>query len=236
MFILEDIKTVFKRDPAAKNFIEVLLCYPGLHAVWMYRIAHVFYKIRLYTIARIISHINRLLSGIEIHPGARIGRRLFIDHGMGVVIGETTEIGDDCLIYKGVVLGGTTLEKAKRHPSLGNNVIVGTNACVLGAINIGSGARIGSGSVVIHDVPENETVVGVPGRVVGKKRSALSDLEHADMPDPVADIVKYVLKEFSKLEERLKSVEKCTGVLCKEDTDIETLKKKVEEEFIEKDK
>ncbi|MGA2466293.1 MAG: serine O-acetyltransferase, partial [Thermodesulfobacteriota bacterium] len=162
----EDIRTIKERDPAAKNYVEIFLCYPGLHAIWLHRIAHALYQRKWFTTARLISHFNRGLTGIEIHPGANIGRRLFIDHGMGVVIGETSEIGEDCLIYKGVVLGGTTLEKKKRHPTLGNRVIIGSNSTVLGAITIGDGARIGSGSVVVKQVPPGATVVGVPGRIV----------------------------------------------------------------------
>jgi serine O-acetyltransferase len=229
--IREDIKTVFERDPAAKNIVEVMLCYPGLHAIWGHRIAHAFYKMKFYTFARIISHIVRFLTGIEIHPGAKIGRRVFIDHGMGVVIGETAEVGDDCLIYKGVVLGGTSLEKIKRHPTLENNVVVGSNACVLGAIRIGAGARIGSGAVVIHDVPSGATVVGVPGRIVEEHRKTGIDLDHASLPDPVSDAIKYVLKEFDKLEDRIKKIEKCTGVLCADDKELESIKKKINEEF-----
>src|SRR5512136_1710564 len=153
----EDIQTIKDRDPAAKNMVEVFLCYPGLHAIWLHLIAHALYEWRWFTTARLVSHFSRWLTGIEIHPGARIGRRLFIDHGMGVVIGETSEIGDDCLIYKGVVLGGTTLEKKKRHPTLGKRVVVGSNSTILGAISIGDGARIGSNSVVVKSVPSGDT-------------------------------------------------------------------------------
>jgi len=162
----EDIRTIKDRDPAAKNVVEIFLCYPGLHAVWLHRIAHALYQRGWFTTARLISHFSRSFTGIEIHPGAKIGRRLFIDHGMGVVMGETTEIGDDCLIYKGVVLGGTTLEKKKRHPTLGNRVIISSNSPVLGATTIGDGARIGSGSVVVKPVPPGATVVGVAARLV----------------------------------------------------------------------
>lgn len=206
----EDLQTVVERDPAAKNLFEVLLCYPGLHAIWMHRIAHFFYRHRWYTFARFISHISRGLTGIEIHPGATIGRRFFIDHGMGVVIGETTEIGDDCLIYKGVVLGGTTLEKRKRHPTLGNRVVVGSNTTVLGAITIGEGAKIGSGSVVVKDVPPGATVVGVPGRVVESDagRVAAIDFEHGNLPDPLSDVMKLILQLHEKLEQRVEKLEK----------------------------
>jgi serine O-acetyltransferase len=206
----EDLQTVVERDPAAKNILEVLLCYPGLHALWMHRITHFLYRHRWYTLARFISHITRGLTGIEIHPGATIGRRLFIDHGMGVVIGETTEIKDDCLIYKGVVLGGTTLEKKKRHPTLENRVVVGSNSTVLGAITIGEGAKIGSGSVVIKDVPPGATVVGVPGRIVESdagKRTAI-DFEHGNLPDPLSDVMRLMLQLHEKLELRVEKLEK----------------------------
>jgi serine O-acetyltransferase len=205
----EDIRMIKERDPAAKNYIEVLLCYPGLHALWFHRIAHVLYQRRWYTVARIISHVGRWLTGVEIHPGAKIGRRLFIDHGMGVVIGETTEIGEDCLIYKGVVLGGTTLEKKKRHPTLRNRVVVGSNSTVLGAITIGDGARIGSGSVVVKSVPPGATVVGVPGRVVESVTPEKEDLdfEHGNLPDPLSDIVKMILQLHTKLEGRVRDLE-----------------------------
>jgi serine O-acetyltransferase len=206
----EDLQTVVERDPAAKNLLEVLLCYPGLHALWMHRIAHFLYRHRWYTLARFISHITRGLTGIEIHPGATIGRRLFIDHGMGVVIGETTEIKDDCLIYKGVVLGGTTLEKKKRHPTLESRVVVGSNSTVLGAITIGEGAKIGSGSVVIKDVPPGATVVGVPGRFVESdagKRAAI-DFEHGNLPDPLSDVMRLMLQLHEKLEQRVEKLEK----------------------------
>jgi serine O-acetyltransferase len=207
--IREDIQTIKERDPAAKNYVEILLCYPGLHAIWLHRLAHFFYRRNWFTTARLISHFNRSFTGIEIHPGAKVGRRLFIDHGMGVVIGETSEIGDDCLIYKGVVLGGTTLEKKKRHPTLGNRVIVGSNATILGAITIGDGARIGSGSVVVKPVPPNVTVVGVPARVSESMtpEKAELDFEHGNLPDPLADIMKMLLQLHTRLEERVKRLE-----------------------------
>ncbi len=211
--VIEDIRTIRERDPAAKNFVEILLCYPGLHAIWFHRVAHFFYQRRWFTTARLISHFNRWLTGIEIHPGAKIGRRLFIDHGMGVVIGETTEIGDDCLIYKGVVMGGTTLEKKKRHPTLGNRVVVGSNSTILGAITIGDGARIGSGSVVVKPVPPGATVVGVPGRIVESitpEKEEL-DFEHGNLPDPLSDIMKMLLQLHNKLEERVKRLENQEG-------------------------
>ena len=205
----EDIRTIKDRDPAAKNAVEVFLCYPGLHAIWLHRIAHALYQRGWFTTARLVSHFSRGFTGIEIHPGAKIGRRLFIDHGMGVVIGETTEIGDDCLIYKGVVLGGTTLERKKRHPTLGNRVIIGSNSTVLGAITIGDGARIGSGSVVVKSVPAGATVVGVPGRIVESLTPEKEELdfEHGNLPDPLSDIMKMLLQLHSKLEDRVKRLE-----------------------------
>jgi serine O-acetyltransferase len=205
----EDIRTIKERDPAAKNLVEIFLCYPGLHAIWLHRIAHFLYEEGWYTTARLVSHFNRGFTGIEIHPGANIGRRLFIDHGMGVVIGETSEIGDDCLIYKGVVLGGTTLERKKRHPTLGNRVIIGSNSTVLGAITIGDGARIGSGSVVVKPVPAGATVVGVPGRIVESLTPEKEELdfEHGNLPDPLSDIMKMLLQLHNKLEERVRRLE-----------------------------
>ncbi|PIW68519.1 MAG: serine O-acetyltransferase, partial [Candidatus Omnitrophica bacterium CG12_big_fil_rev_8_21_14_0_65_42_8] len=205
--MMEDIKSAMEKDPAARSGMEVVLCYPGVHALWFYRIAHFLYNIRMYVIARMVSHLARFLTGVEIHPGANIGRRVFIDHGMGVVIGETSEIGDDSLIYKGVVLGGTTLQRGKRHPTLGKNVVVGSNACVLGPVKIGDGAKIGSGSVVIKDVPQGATVVGVPGRIVEKRTAEKLELdfEHGNLPDPVADVVKIMLKMQHDMEERLKT-------------------------------
>jgi serine O-acetyltransferase len=203
----EDIQTIFAKDPAARNVLEVVFCYPGLHAIWFHRVAHYLWQHRLRFLARLLSHINRFLTGIEIHPGAKIGRRFFIDHGAGVVIGETAEIGDDVLMYQGVVLGGTTLEKKKRHPTVGNSVVIGTGAVALGAITIGDGARIGSGSVVVKSVPPGATVVGIPGRIVEDKKKPLMDLEHGRLPDPVAEAIRLVLREQEKLEKRLKRLE-----------------------------
>jgi serine O-acetyltransferase len=230
--IKEDISTIFNMDPAARSFLEVITCYPGLHALWLYRIAHVFYGMRMFLTARLVSHFARFLTGIEIHPGATIGRRFFIDHGMGVVIGETTEIGDDVLIYKGVVLGGTSLEKKKRHPTLGNNVVIGSNAIVLGAINIGGNSRIGAGSVVIHDVPPGATAVGVPARVgLGFTASEMEQLQHGKLPDPIADAIRYVIKEQEKLDERLKKVESKEGLAAEMDKYLETKKEDIKKEF-----
>ncbi|MFH1612858.1 MAG: serine O-acetyltransferase [bacterium] len=206
--IKEDIQTIFAKDPAAKNIFEVIFCYAGLHAVWSHRIAHWFYIKKRYTIARVISHISRGFTGIEIHPGAVIGKRFFIDHGMGVVIGETTEIGDDVLMYQGVVLGGTSLEKKKRHPTLGNNVIVGAGAIILGAIIIGNNARIGAGSVVIHNIPDNSTAIGIPATVkIGSSKQKTQILDHDKLPDPVSDAIHFIVDEQKKLEERIKKLE-----------------------------
>ena len=205
-----EIKAVFERDPAAKNLLEVLLCYPGLHALLAHRIAHWLYRHRLYTIARIISQISRFFTGIEIHPGAKIGKGVFIDHGMGVVIGETTEIGDNVTIYQGVTLGGTGKEKGKRHPTIGNNVIIAAGAKVLGSITVGDNAKIGAGAVVIKPVPPNSTVVGVPGRVVVQdgRRVGGPDLEHGSCLDPVAAICEALEKRLVELENRLQSLER----------------------------
>jgi serine O-acetyltransferase len=208
----EDIQTVFAKDPAARSIIEVLICYPGLHALWAHRVAHFLWQHQLWLLARLLSHINRFFTGIEIHPGARIGRRFFIDHGAGVVIGETSEIGDDVLLYQGVVLGGTTLEKKKRHPTLGNSVEMGSGAIALGPITIGDGARIGSGSVVVKSVPPGVTVVGIPGRVITKGEKPAMDLEHGRLPDPVAEAVRLVLKDQHILAERLKRLEEAMGI------------------------
>jgi len=206
----EDIKSAMQKDPAAKSKLEVFLCYSGMHAIWIHRIAQFFYAKKMYIIARIGSQASRFLTGIEIHPGAKIGRRVFIDHGMGIVIGETSEVGDDTLIYKGVVLGGTSLEKGKRHPTIGKNVVIGSNACILGPVNIGNGAKIGSGSVVVKDVPDGATVVGIPGKIVEKKimKKLALDFEHGNLPDPIADVVKIMLKMQHELEVRLKTIEK----------------------------
>lgn len=198
----EDIRTVFERDPAAKNVLEVLLCYPGLHAIWIHRVAHWFYCRRLYTVARLISHFGRFLTGIEIHPGARLGRRVFIDHGMGTVIGETAEIGDDVTLYQGVTLGGTGKEKGKRHPTIEDGVMIAAGAKVLGNIRVGAGSKIGAGAVVIRPVPPGCTVVGVPGRVVRREGQPVPrpDLEHGDLPDPVAEALAALLHRLEHLE------------------------------------
>ena len=203
----EDFSTVFARDPAARSFLEVLFCYPGLHALWSHRCAHFLWTHHFKLLGRLLSHCARFFTGIEIHPGAKIGRRFFIDHGMGVVIGETTEIGDDVLMYQGVVLGGTSLEKHKRHPTIGNRVVIGAAAIILGPIEIGDGARVGANSVVVNPVPPEVTVVGVPGKIVEDRRETIFNLEHGKLPDPISDALQPVIERQGRLEERLRELE-----------------------------
>jgi serine O-acetyltransferase len=198
-----DIIAAQRRDPAAKGFWEILFLYPGLHAVVSHRVAHAFYRMRLYFLARFISQVTRFTTGIEIHPGAKIGKRFFIDHGMGVVIGETAVVGDDVLLYQGVTLGGTGLVKGKRHPTIGNNVVIGGGAKVLGDITVGDNSYIGANAVVIHDVPANSTVVGVPGRVTkqdGKKLDV--SLDHAHVLDPIMQAIEEIENRVKKIEGR----------------------------------
>ncbi|REJ30101.1 serine O-acetyltransferase [Caldibacillus debilis] len=202
--IKEDIQVVFEQDPAARSYLEVILTYSGLHAIWAHRIAHWLYKRRFFFLARLISQISRFFTGIEIHPGAKIGRRFFIDHGMGVVIGETCEIGDNVTIYQGVTLGGTGKEKGKRHPTIKDNVLIATGAKVLGSITIGENSKIGAGSVVLKDVPPNSTVVGIPGKVVRRDGVRVNkDLNHGDLPDPIADILLRMQEEIKQLKKEV---------------------------------
>lgn len=202
--IKDDIKTIYEKDPAANNILEVIFCYPGLHALLAHRLSHKLYKWKIPFIPRFISFIMRILTGIEIHPGAEIGERFFIDHGEGVVIGETTIIGNDVLIYQQVTLGGTGKESGKRHPTLGNNVIVGAGAKVLGNITIGDNVRIGAGSVVVEDVPEHSTVVGIPGRVVHRAViDKQGNLMHNRIPDPVKCEINKLKAEMEILKEKL---------------------------------
>ncbi|APG29016.1 serine O-acetyltransferase [Syntrophotalea acetylenivorans] len=205
----EDLQTVFERDPAARSAMEILFCYPGFHALLFYRLAHALWSRKWYFLGRLTSHIGRFFTGIEIHPGARIGRRFFIDHGMGVVIGETTEIGDGCTLYHGVTLGGTSWAKEKRHPTLGNNVVVGAGAKVLGPFKVGDNSKIGSNSVVVKEVPVNSTVVGVPGRVVyanGVRNVEKQDLEHGQLPDPGAQALQCLFDRLNSLETRVQEL------------------------------
>jgi len=201
--VREQIDTVFRGDPAAKSKVEIFFCYPGFHAILLHRFAHRLHTKGFLLLARMVSQFNRSLTGIEIHPGATIGRRCFIDHGMGIVIGETAEIGDDVLMYQGVTLGGTGKEKGKRHPTIGDNVVIGTGAKILGNIMIGSHTKIGAGSVVIRSVPDNSTVVGVPGRVV-RTRVDSGDLEHGTLPDPEGQLIDDLTKRIEQLEAQIK--------------------------------
>lgn len=212
--IKEDIGVVFDRDPAARSMWEVLLCYPGLHAIWLHRISHWFYQRGFVVLPRMISNWARFVTGIEIHPGATIGKGLFIDHGTGIVIGETAEIGDNVTLYQGVTLGGTGKEKGKRHPTVGDNVVVASGAKVLGSFKVGDNSKIGAGSVVLKEVPNNSTVVGIPGQVVwhnGKKINGTNigaiDLEHNDLPDPVAEMMNCMQRNMRKLEIRISQLE-----------------------------
>ena len=206
--IREDIDTVFAKDPAASSLPEVLTFYPGLHALWFHRASHWLWGHERTFMARGLSHVSRFLTGVEIHPGATIGHRVFIDHGMGVVIGETTEIGDDVLIYKGVVLGGTSLAKAKRHPTIHDHVVLGTGATVLGPVDIGEGVRVGAASVVIDSVPPGSTVVGVPGRVVRDGMRQETDLNHGSLPDPVVETLQALNRDVIRLQSRVDALEK----------------------------
>jgi serine O-acetyltransferase len=209
----EDVDAIMANDPAARSAFETLFVYPGLHALWMHRLAHTLWHDELKFSARLLAHANRHLTGIEIHPGAHIGRRVVIDHGMGIVIGETASVGDGCLLYKGVVLGGTSLSRTKRHPTLQAGVVVGSNACILGAIEIGARARIGSGSVVVRPVPPEATVVGVPARVIVPVHHRFdAALDHANLPDPVTDLVRALAQQNERLRERLTALEKKLGI------------------------
>lgn len=200
----EDIEVVFDQDPAARTHLEVVLTYSGLHAIWAHRLAHAFFKRKFYFIARVISQVSRFFTGIEIHPGAKIGRRFFIDHGMGVVIGETCEIGNNVTVFQGVTLGGTGKEKGKRHPTILDNALIATGAKVLGSITVGENSKIGAGSVVLKDVPPNSTVVGVPGKVVIQDGMRINrDLNHCDLPDPIADRFKELEAELGNLKKEL---------------------------------
>jgi serine O-acetyltransferase len=214
--IRRDIRAVLERDPAARSALEVVLCYPGVHALFFHRLAHTVWRHGWTTSARLLSQVGRFLTGIEIHPAAKLGPGLFIDHGMGVVIGETAEVGQNVTLLQGVTLGGTSLRRGKRHPTLGDNVVVGAGAKIIGAFKIGDGSRIGAGSVVVREVPTNSVVVGVPGRVTyrdGQRVAGEIDLDQTDLPDPVS-------KAIEQLVERIRSLE----------GELETLRKKVEEE------
>src|SRR5271165_5292820 len=215
--LTEDIRAVRANDPAARSSLEVVLVYPGVHALWLHRASHELWRHDWKLAARLLAYANRFATGIEIHPGARIGRRVFIDHGMGVVIGETATIGDGCLLYKGVVLGGTSLERKVRHPQIGDNVVIGSNACILGAIHVGDHARIGSGSVVVREVPPGATVVGVPARVIVPKAARFdAALDHASLPDPVTDMIRALAAQNEMLRSRVTALEKKLGLAHEE--------------------
>ena len=210
----DEIKNIQKKDPASGSYLEVLLCYPGLHAMIFHKPAHFLYKIKIPLVPRLISHLSRWLTGIEIHPGAKIGKRVFIDHGKGVVIGETSEIGNDVIIYQDVTLGGTSTKKVKRHPTLGNNIVVGCGAKILGNVKIGDSCQIGANSVVIKDVPPHSTVVGIPARIVvheGRKVHERDPLNHNLLPDPEADAIRCLVTKIKELEEAVKALSKETG-------------------------
>ena len=222
----EDIQTIYDKDPAARSMLEVLTCYPGLHASWLHRVAHGLWKRKHLTVARMLSHIGRFFTGIEIHPGARIGRRFFIDHGSGVVIGETAEVGDDVLMYQGAVLGGTSSERTKRHPTVGNSVVIGAHAIILGNIYVGDGTKVGSGSVVVESVPAGATVIGVPGRVVringrrlnGKPRDVL---DHGRLPDPVVETLRCLVDRVELLEGQVRDLTRTTPVNWNEEVPLD---------------
>jgi serine O-acetyltransferase len=211
--LAEDIRAIRANDPAARSAVEVALVYPGLHALWLHRASHSLWQHEYKLGARLLSHTNRFITGIDIHPGATLGRRVVIDHGMGIVIGETATVGDGCLLYKGVVLGGTSLERKVRHPQVGNDVVIGSNACILGNIRIGDHARVGSGSVVVKAVPPEATVVGVPARVIVPKHARFdAALDHASLPDPVTDMIRALAAQNEALRERVASLEKRMGL------------------------
>ena len=209
MKIIEDIRSVFDRDPAARNMFEIITCYSGVQAVIIYRLTHLLWGYKLYWLARFISTFARLITGIEIHPGAVIGRRFFIDHGMGVVIGETSEVGDDCMIYHGVTLGGTSWDKEKRHPTLMDGVIIGAGAKILGPVTLGKNVRVGSNSVVVRSIDDNETVVGIPGRVVRKKSSEIDTFDSyaasssGTTNDPTLQAVNSIIERLAEMDEKM---------------------------------
>lgn len=212
MSLREQIRAIKREDPAAKSSLEILLCYPGLHAVMFHKASHWLYKQKRYVLARLVSHMARFLTGIEIHPGAKLGRRLFIDHGLGVVIGETAEIGDDVLLYQGVTVGGTGSQRGKRHPTLGNRVVVGTGAAVLGNITLGDDVKVGAGSVVVHSVPPGATVVGIPGKVVRTRAEGLGILDHGR----IAEAAESEMADIEQMNDRIRELEALLRLLLDE--------------------
>jgi serine O-acetyltransferase len=210
--IREQFETIFREDPAAKSSLEILLCYPGLHAVWFHGISHWLYKRKRYVLARLVSHFARFVTGIEIHPGAKLGKRLFVDHGLGVVIGETAEIGDDVLLYQGVTIGGTGSQRGKRHPTLGNRVVVGAGAAVLGNITLDDDVKVGAGSVVVHSVPPGATVVGIPGKIVRTRAEAVGMLDHGR----VAEAGEEEMADLEQMNDRIRELEALLRLLLEE--------------------
>ncbi|MCL4784491.1 MAG: serine O-acetyltransferase [Bryobacterales bacterium] len=221
--IREQVETIRLEDPAAKSILEILFCYPGMQAILFHKFSHWLYRQRRFVLARMVSQTARFLTGIEIHPGAKIGRRLFIDHGMGIVVGETTEIGDDVLLYQGVTLGGTGNERGKRHPTLGNGVVVGAGAKILGNIILGDCVKVGAGSVVVKNVPPNSTVVGVPGRVVRSMGEKIATLAHGDLPDPEGQRIDELMRRLQLLELHVESLEAQQRAPC-DDTPLSSNK------------
>ena len=241
--IKSDIAIIKERDPAARGILEIFLCYPGFQAIFLHRFTHKLWNLKLPLIPRILSQINRTLTGIEIHPGAKIGKKVFIDHGMGVVIGETAEIGDNCLLYQGVTLGGTGKNHGKRHPTLKENVVVGAGAKVLGSITVGANTRIGAGSVVVRSVQGNSTVVGIPGRVVHQSGVKINPLAHSALPDAEANVIRNLMDRIDTLENQLNRLQKALQNLVNDEVidisklgDAQNLKDKEIIEFLGDDR
>ncbi len=237
--IKSDIAIIKERDPAARGILEIFLCYPGFQAIFLHRFTHKLWNLKLPLIPRVLSQINRTITGIEIHPGAKIGRKVFIDHGMGVVIGETAEIGDNCLLYQGVTLGGTGKNHGKRHPTLKENVVVGAGAKVLGSITVGANTRIGAGSVVVRSVQGNSTVVGIPGRVVHQSGVKINPLAHSALPDAEANVIRNLMDRIDTLENQLNRLQKALQNLVNDEVidisklgDAQNLKDKEIIEFL----
>ena len=241
--IKSDIAIIKERDPAARGILEIFLCYPGFQAIFLHRFTHKLWKLKLPLIPRVLSQINRTITGIEIHPGAKIGKKVFIDHGMGVVIGETAQIGDNCLLYQGVTLGGTGKSHGKRHPTLKENVVVGAGAKVLGSITIGANTRIGAGSVVVRSVQGNSTVVGIPGRVVHQSGVKINPLAHSALPDAEANVIRNLMDRIDTLENQLNRLQKALQNLVNDEAidisklgDAQNLKDKEIIEFLGDDR
>ena len=241
--IKSDIAIIKERDPAAKGILEIFLCYPGFQAIFMHRFTHKLWKLKFPLVPRILSQINRSLTGIEIHPGAKIGKKVFIDHGMGVVIGETAEIGNNCLLYQGVTLGGTGKSHGKRHPTLEENVVIGAGAKVLGSITVGANTRIGAGSVVVRSVKGNSTVVGVPGRVVHQSGVKINPLAHSALPDAEANVIRNLMDRIDQLENQINRLQKTIQSLINNEVfdsstlgDAQNIKDKEIIEFLGDDK